>query len=98
MVPASSKVPIIPVPITPHNPSFVQSPHYTLAITPHGPSFVPTIPVPITPHDPSFVQSAADVKAIREVLGLRGRSVKIISKIENEEGLKNFDEILEVRN
>jgi pyruvate kinase len=31
---------------------------------------------------------------IRQTLGLRGRSVKIISKIENEEGLKNFDEIL----
>merc|ERR1719498_2095690 len=43
----------------------------------------------------SFVQSAADVQSIRETLGLRGRSIKIISKIENEEGLKNFDEIVE---
>merc|ERR1740138_511367 len=41
----------------------------------------------------SFVQSAEDVKFIRQTLGLRGRSIKIISKIENEEGLKNFDEI-----
>jgi len=41
----------------------------------------------------SFVQSADDVKFIRQTLGLRGRSIKIISKIENEEGLKNFDAI-----
>merc|ERR1719197_78450 len=44
----------------------------------------------------SFVQSAEDVREIRKVLGLRGRSIKIISKIENEEGLKNFDDILTV--
>jgi len=43
----------------------------------------------------SFVQSAEDVKLIRQTLGLRGRSIKIISKIENEEGLKNFDAIVE---
>merc|ERR1719240_2208913 len=42
----------------------------------------------------SFVQSADDVKLIRSTLGLRGRAIKIISKIENEEGLKNFDEIV----
>jgi len=41
----------------------------------------------------SFVQSADDVKLIRETLGVRGRNIQIISKIENEEGLKNFDEI-----
>jgi len=41
----------------------------------------------------SFVQSAADVQFIRETLGMRGRNIRIISKIENEEGLKNFDEI-----
>jgi len=41
----------------------------------------------------SFVQSAADVKLIRDTLGVRGRNIQIISKIENEEGLKNFDEI-----
>jgi pyruvate kinase len=41
----------------------------------------------------SFVQSPHDVKFIRQTLGLRGRSIKIISKIENEEGLKNFDAI-----
>merc|ERR1719188_1787904 len=43
----------------------------------------------------SFVQNADDVKFIRQTLGLRGRSIKIISKIENEEGMKNFDEIIE---
>merc|ERR1719161_1469715 len=35
----------------------------------------------------SFVQSAEDVKLIRSTLGLRGRSIKIISKIENQEGI-----------
>mmetsp|Transcript_101232 Transcript_101232/g.264473 ORF Transcript_101232/g.264473 Transcript_101232/m.264473 type:complete len:511 (-) Transcript_101232:269-1801(-) len=43
----------------------------------------------------SFVQSAADVKLIRDTLGPRGRNIKIISKIENEEGLKNIDEIID---
>merc|ERR1719440_1826109 len=42
----------------------------------------------------SFVQSGQDVDDIRELLGRRGRHIKIISKIENEAGLKNFDEIL----
>merc|ERR1711972_26397 len=42
----------------------------------------------------SFVQNAADVKLIRETLGLRGRSIKIISKIENQEGINNIDEII----
>jgi len=43
----------------------------------------------------SFVQNAADVKLIRDTLGVRGRNIRIISKIENEEGLKNIDEIIE---
>merc|ERR1712060_342524 len=43
----------------------------------------------------SFVQSAEDVALIRKTLGLRGRSIQIISKIENEEGLLKFDEILD---
>merc|ERR1719510_1916663 len=43
----------------------------------------------------SFVQSADDVKLIRKTLGPRGRNIKIISKIENEEGLKNIDDIIE---
>ncbi|KAF5842973.1 pyruvate kinase [Dunaliella salina] len=45
----------------------------------------------------SFVQSAADVQYIRSVLnGAKGgECVKIISKIENAEGLRRYDEILE---
>ena len=46
----------------------------------------------------SFVQSAADVLFIRKILDAdpRGKEIKIISKIENQEGLDNFDEILAV--
>lgn len=42
----------------------------------------------------SFVQSAVDVRCIRETLGAEGRHIKIIPKIENVEGILNFDEIL----
>lgn len=42
----------------------------------------------------SFVQKADDVREIRQILGQRGRNIKIISKIENQAGLQNFDEIL----
>ena len=42
----------------------------------------------------SFVQSAADVRHIREILGDAGKHIHIISKIENQAGLKNFDSIL----
>mmetsp|Transcript_68685 Transcript_68685/g.196977 ORF Transcript_68685/g.196977 Transcript_68685/m.196977 type:complete len:513 (-) Transcript_68685:393-1931(-) len=38
----------------------------------------------------SFVQNAEDVALIRKTLGEAGKNTKIISKIENEEGLKNF--------
>jgi len=51
---------------------------------PHGVDFIAA----------SFVQSAADVRFIREKLGPRGKGIQIISKIENEAGLLNFDEIL----
>jgi pyruvate kinase len=43
----------------------------------------------------SFIRSAADVENIRDVLGPRGSHIKIVSKIENQEGLNNYDEILE---
>ncbi|KAF5355903.1 hypothetical protein D9756_004161 [Leucocoprinus leucothites] len=42
----------------------------------------------------SFIRRGEDVKQIREVLGPDGASVKIIVKIENEQGVSNFDEIL----
>ena len=43
----------------------------------------------------SFVRKGSDVSYIREVLGEEGKSIKIISKVENQEGLVNFDDILE---
>lgn len=44
----------------------------------------------------SFVQNKEDVLSIRKILGEgNGSSIKIISKIENVEGIKNFDGILE---
>ena len=42
----------------------------------------------------SFIRRAQDVIDIREVLGPDGASIKIIVKIENEQGVANFDEIL----
>ena len=42
----------------------------------------------------AFVRKASDVEMIRDVLGPKGAHMKIISKIENLEGLHNFDEIL----
>jgi len=44
----------------------------------------------------SFVQRAADVLAIRRVLEGAGFTMLIIPKIENAEGVKNIDEILNV--
>ena len=44
----------------------------------------------------SFVRQASDVEAVRAVLHrFGGDSVKIIAKIENQEGVDNLDEILE---
>uniref|UniRef100_A0A7S2K9E1 Pyruvate kinase n=1 Tax=Leptocylindrus danicus TaxID=163516 RepID=A0A7S2K9E1_9STRA len=42
----------------------------------------------------SFVRKASDVTKIREVLGEEGKNVKIICKIENLEGLENYNDIL----
>jgi pyruvate kinase len=43
----------------------------------------------------SFVRKGSDVEKIRAVLGRDGAQIKIISKVENQEGLVNFDDILE---
>ena len=42
----------------------------------------------------SFVRKASDIEYIRDVLGPRGQDIKIIAKIENQEGLHNYKEIL----
>jgi pyruvate kinase len=44
----------------------------------------------------SFVRKASDVTKIREILGPENQGIKIICKIENQEGLENYDDILEV--
>lgn len=42
----------------------------------------------------SFIRSGDDIKAIREVLGEDGKDIQIIAKIENQQGVNNFDDIL----
>jgi pyruvate kinase len=42
----------------------------------------------------SFVRKQEDIDNIRDILGPRGAHIKIIAKIENQEGLNNYDEIL----
>jgi pyruvate kinase len=44
----------------------------------------------------SFARSAADINNVREIMGPRGSKIKIIAKIENQDGLNNYDEILQV--
>lgn len=43
----------------------------------------------------SFVRSARDIAAVQEILDAHGSPIKIISKIENQEGLDHIDEIIE---
>lgn len=43
----------------------------------------------------SFVRSASDVKAVQNILDEHHSDIKIISKIENQEGVDNIDEIIE---
>ena len=42
----------------------------------------------------SFIRRGEDIKSIREVLGKDGAHIQIIAKIENRQGINNFEEIL----
>jgi pyruvate kinase len=42
----------------------------------------------------SFIRRGDDIKHIRSVLGEKGKQIQIIAKIENQQGMNNFDEIL----
>ncbi|GBG71414.1 hypothetical protein CBR_g8834 [Chara braunii] len=42
----------------------------------------------------SFIRKGQDVAYIKNLLGPHAKSIKVISKIENQEGLVNFDDIL----
>lgn len=42
----------------------------------------------------SFVRKPDDIDYLRDLLGPRGSHIKIIAKIENAEGLQNYEDIL----
>ncbi|KAJ5988693.1 Pyruvate kinase [Penicillium waksmanii] len=43
----------------------------------------------------SFIRRGSDITRIREVLGEEGKEIQIIAKVENQQGVNNFDEILQ---
>lgn len=43
----------------------------------------------------SFIRSGDDIKHIRKVLGEEGKHIQIIAKVENQQGVNNFADILE---
>eukprot|EP00825_Cyclidium_porcatum_P032095 TRINITY_DN3419_c0_g3_i3.p1 TRINITY_DN3419_c0_g3~~TRINITY_DN3419_c0_g3_i3.p1 ORF type:complete len:320 (+),score=64.22 TRINITY_DN3419_c0_g3_i3:214-1173(+) len=44
----------------------------------------------------SFTRTAQDIEQVRDIMGPKGQGVKIIAKIENQEGLQNYEEIVKV--
>lgn len=42
----------------------------------------------------SFVRKGEDIEYVRDLLCPRGEHIKIIAKIENLEGMENFEDIL----
>lgn len=43
----------------------------------------------------SFVRAAEDIRQLKELLGSKANKIKIIAKIEDEEGVRNLDEIIQ---